>query len=369
MKPSAHSAAPTINDVAREAGVSAMTVSRALRNAPGCGQRTRQSVLDAAKRLGYKRSPLVSAYQAHIRSRRLSGFQATIGWLNDYPDRGFWARAPGYYSGVWRGASARAADLGFALEEIWIPIPEGAKPVEQMIPRLRRQMLAKGIPGLIIPPGRFPQCDFADWPGLAVVCGALGREFIDHPGTSCRYHSVLADFYSNALTACIVLAQNGCRRIGFHLPGYVDNQTQWRYRGGFLAWQAGLPASWRVPLLTADFPLFDELPSGFAKWMERHKPDGLICMKSETLGWVRRLGLRTPQDVQVAHLWLAEDVAGWSGIDPDLDKIGAAMVDQLAGQLYRNERFAPPHPQLIQIAGTWRDGKTSRADGDRTRKR
>ncbi|MCA9797703.1 MAG: LacI family DNA-binding transcriptional regulator, partial [Candidatus Eremiobacteraeota bacterium] len=44
----------TIADVARESGVSAATVSLALRNKAGLREETRQRVLDAAQQLGYR---------------------------------------------------------------------------------------------------------------------------------------------------------------------------------------------------------------------------------------------------------------------------------------------------------------------------
>jgi LacI family transcriptional regulator len=46
----------TISDVAREAGVSMMTVSRVLNNKAGVGQETRQTILDIIKKLGYRPS-------------------------------------------------------------------------------------------------------------------------------------------------------------------------------------------------------------------------------------------------------------------------------------------------------------------------
>jgi DNA-binding LacI/PurR family transcriptional regulator len=43
----------TIRDIARVAGVSAGTISRALKNEPGLTEATRQMVLETARNLGY----------------------------------------------------------------------------------------------------------------------------------------------------------------------------------------------------------------------------------------------------------------------------------------------------------------------------
>jgi DNA-binding LacI/PurR family transcriptional regulator len=60
--PTTHSTAPdapvTIRDIARNAGVSVGTVSRALKNQPGLTEETRQQIQAAADRLGYDRSKL-----------------------------------------------------------------------------------------------------------------------------------------------------------------------------------------------------------------------------------------------------------------------------------------------------------------------
>ena len=48
---------PSMEDIAREAGVSASTVSRALSGNPSISERTRKKVFSAAERLGYRKRP------------------------------------------------------------------------------------------------------------------------------------------------------------------------------------------------------------------------------------------------------------------------------------------------------------------------
>jgi len=50
----------TMDDVAREVGVSRMTVSYAFRDAPGVSAETKMRIIDAAKRLGYRRDVIAS---------------------------------------------------------------------------------------------------------------------------------------------------------------------------------------------------------------------------------------------------------------------------------------------------------------------
>ncbi|MDA8411068.1 MAG: LacI family DNA-binding transcriptional regulator [Treponema sp.] len=58
----------TVEDVAREAGVSLMTVSRTMNGRPGVGEETRRRVLEIAARMGYRPSPVARG----LASRRAS---------------------------------------------------------------------------------------------------------------------------------------------------------------------------------------------------------------------------------------------------------------------------------------------------------
>ena len=65
--------------VAQAAGVSVMTVSLALRHAPSIPVATRERVLAAAEKLGYRRNPLVSVLMAGLRGRqRVGRYAATF---------------------------------------------------------------------------------------------------------------------------------------------------------------------------------------------------------------------------------------------------------------------------------------------------
>lgn len=73
-----------LDDVARLAGVSAATVSRALRGVPGVADRTRTRVLAAAAQLGYAVSPAASSLA--------TGRTGTVGVIVPYVDRWYFAR-------------------------------------------------------------------------------------------------------------------------------------------------------------------------------------------------------------------------------------------------------------------------------------
>lgn len=89
---------PGIDDVAREAGVSTASVSRALRGLPGVTDATRARVVEAADALGYVASPSASSLA--------SGRMRTVGILAPWIDR--W-----YHAAVIEGAERALRTRGF----------------------------------------------------------------------------------------------------------------------------------------------------------------------------------------------------------------------------------------------------------------
>jgi len=110
---------PNYRDIAEKAGVSVASVSLALRNDRRISPPVRDKIKRVAKELGYRPNPLLSAYQASVRSRQPATFRATLGWINDHPDQNAW-RKP-WTQPIRDGALARAQELGYELDEIWFP--------------------------------------------------------------------------------------------------------------------------------------------------------------------------------------------------------------------------------------------------------
>jgi LacI family transcriptional regulator len=95
-----------------------------------------------------------------------------------------------------------------------------------------------------------------------------------------------------------------------------------------------------------------------SRWMDRHRPDVVICHDSRLLEAVQATGRRVPEDVGLVHLNIAPDVAGWAGVDADLSEVAAAAVDLVFGQLSRGEYGPPKVPKIVTTPGRWTDGWT-----------
>src|SRR5690606_18960558 len=110
-----------ITDVAQAAGVSKMTVSRALRGERGIAAATRERIQVLAEKLGYRPDPAVSELMGRLRKSRIAGLEP-IAWLTSYDTIGGWRTNPGT-SEMYRGAADQARKLGFRLEEFSLNTP------------------------------------------------------------------------------------------------------------------------------------------------------------------------------------------------------------------------------------------------------
>ena len=107
----------SLETIAKIAGVHKATVSRSLRNHPAIPFATRERIQQIARDLGYRPNPFVSMFQSQARSNRPASMQATLGWLNDYPQESCWTDFP-WLRGYFEGARERCEEMGYRLETI-----------------------------------------------------------------------------------------------------------------------------------------------------------------------------------------------------------------------------------------------------------
>ena len=177
----------TVRAVAAAAGVSAMTVSLALRNHTRITAATRPRVQKVASTLGYRPAPQVAKLMHHLRVRRKPGYQATIGALTTVR---IGDENP-YLAEIIRSARQRADELGYGFSLFQCPEETGP------LPTLQRVLRSRGVEGVMLLPMATPR-SFAgalDWSDLAVVTttyGVLAPEF----------HRVVPHQFGNALGIC-----------------------------------------------------------------------------------------------------------------------------------------------------------------------
>lgn len=340
-------ASPNLRDVAAACGVSHVTVSRVLRGQSCVAPATREKVLRAVDKLGYRNNPLVQAYTSQIRRGKGEVASCNIAWLRSVldPSLGFHHWQEPYL----QGAKQRAQELGFAFDA-------SINAHELDDTQLVRILEARGIRGVIIPSIDYFYRDRLTSDQFAFVdLGAI-------PGEKPN-HCVAPDYFKAVTASFDQLLLAGYQRIGYCASAFFSVITQGQALGSYLFNQQRLSPENRLPPLSNIYrDEADEVRSQklFLQWIERHRPDVILVPFRNAHNWLTEAGIRVPQDVGIAHLSLTEDVADWSGMDVCADQVGSAAIDLLSAHLIRNEYGPPAEPKRMYITGRWRWGKTTR---------
>lgn len=210
----------TIADVAREAGVSLMTVSRALNNKDGISLETRAHVLEVIQRMGYRPSGVARS----LVTRRTG----TIGLI--VPD----VSNP-YFSGIAHGVAEVANQ-----NDLSVLLCDTEEQSQQEIEFLQ-VLEEKQVDGVIVAAPRhsgeqlIPQ--IARHQNVVVV----NRVFQNHPGFNASGYVINDDYIGGRLATCHLL-NSGHKRIGF-LGGPRSSYGSQRRLQGYKAVleEAGIP--------------------------------------------------------------------------------------------------------------------------------
>ena len=336
---------PTLKAVAKRAGVSLATASYALSNHPKIPEGTRRRVEGAARALGYRTNATVSRLMAELRTDGGSG--ATLAWVNCSPQRDTYTAVP-WMRGWLNGARSRAGHLGYRLEEFWLSETGG----ERLLTILKTRAMA----GVIIAPtrttGGIIPMDIRAFSAVSMA-GAFTQPVV---------HQAAPNNFANAALALREMVRLGYRKIGFFSSQMARDWTDRQHVGAFLEWQGEQPEKWRSPPLICD-ESDPDAETAFRNWVKSHRFDAVLSTTSRLEKWLARMGLRVPEDIGMAHLNLAEDVAGWAGINPLIEEAAAAAVDLLVGQIHRHETGPPPVQKITTIRGVWVPGRTLRHAG------
>lgn len=338
-----------MESVAREAGVSASTVSRALRSDPRISPLTRKKVEEVVARMGYRPNPLVSALMTQLRDGHPPEAKCNLGWLDFFKDPEEWNRDP-VHRAFYTGAQQRATALGYALSRI----PSTGRTSD----RLTRVLRNRGISGLLVP-------NFENARSLA-SCIPLPLDQFTIVGVGTRFEQPFLHYSSDDQYECSRLAVQQLWALGFRRIGYVgEARIEAIVNGRFLA---GYNTTLQTELgSTALPPLLDSHESSIMGWLKSTRAEVIVTVSRHVLRLLRDNRLRVPEDISLAHLNVdvaTEDGAirpgDIAGVRQDNQIVGANAVELLVSLLYHNERGVPLHPRGMQVQGAWINGATVR---------
>jgi DNA-binding LacI/PurR family transcriptional regulator len=335
----------TLAEIAKRAGVSVMTVSRALRKQSNISPGTQKKIQDIADQLGYRPNPLVSALMTYRRAAKPVQSHVSLGFITNFPTRDGW-KVSRLYQNFFDGVAEAADRHGYGVETFWLREP-GMTPE-----RLTQILLTRSIHGLLIAP-------------LPVAHGELDLQWEAFSAVTFGYsltrpllHRAVNHQFRSMRLAMRELRKLGYKRLGLALPTSLNERVDRQWVASFLVEQLQFEQS--VPLFVIDDAQWNY--DTFRKWFNAHKPDAVIGHEEVVLEWLRKLGARVPDDVGFAHLNCADQAGQFAGIFQNGPTVGGVAVDFLIGMIHRNERGVPSLPHSILVEGTWVPGKTVRAE-------
>lgn len=338
----------TIREIATSAGVSAATVSLALRKSPKLAAHTREHVFKVAEKLGWKPNPMVSAWMAHRRMADVRPRGERIAYLMCLPDRKFWGKTPSFTRFL-DGARARARAYGYEIEEHWLCQPGMTHR------RMSDLLIARGIDGVILGSAPTAHARVAlQWNRFAMAAQGFSVVVPEVSRVACNYSQAVG-------MAIHELRKLGYQRIGFCIPPKLDARCRRLWSATYLGYQQLIAEAFRVPLLFCEGDESRKLE----QWLEVQRPEAVITFHTHFIGLIQKLGLRVPQDIGIVcpdlHPNRPEtnpDHLNCAGIDQNLENGGAAAVDLVVQQLYANQRGCPAVPLVVFTPVRWVSGDT-----------
>ena len=333
---------PTLRDIALKAGCHYSTVSLALRNHPRIPAETKDRIRGIARELGYRADAMLAALCAYREMKRPPTERGVVAWLTNHRTEKGWA-ASACNRDYFQGASARAAERGYRLEQFWLAAPDMDDD------RMSKILWTRGIQGVLLPPQeRFGGINL-DWNNLSAV--TFGYT-LKHP----RLHLVSNHEYRTMGALFSELTRRGYRRVGLVNLRNQDERVDHNWLAAYLVEQNQLCAG--KPILPLILESWND--EEFLSWVEKFHPDAIVTKLPDVLSSLKRARYRVPEDIGVAFHSLDESRSGLSGMKKNSFQIGVMAVDLLVDMLHRNERGVPALAYLLMVEGTWCEGCTVR---------
>jgi LacI family transcriptional regulator len=325
----------TMRQIAARLGLSVMTVSRALRHAPGVADATHRRILALAQRMHYRPDPALAVLNAYRLGRRRHTDYEPIAFITNHPTPDAWKRV-GTFVRYFEGASRRAEELGYRLEPFWVGDPH------LTTRRASRILRDRGVRGLLVGPLASGQSSLdLEWDWFSAV--ALGRS-LAHPGLT----TVSTNHFQAVELAWQEAVAHGFRRIGLALSEHEDVRTVGALRASYLLQQVRSGRAAIPVLLTAGFSA-----KAMAAWVTGHRPDVLLSSGQRHHDLLEG---RQRRALSFIHLNV-DPSSNLAGVDQGHDRVGEQAAALLHLKLIQRETGAPARRDIAMLDGSWHDGK------------
>lgn len=320
---------PSIEDVAKKAGVSVSTVSRTFRSPRLLSEKTQTRVLEAARELNYQPRSVRTAVTRDSASDAL-GFQFFAERSTDT------LQSNTFYAGMLLGAQEEASALGFHL----LVHTTDRHRLAQELPRMVQDGVISGM--ILVGAGVDPVT-------LARFAEAVPHIILlDDVDTSNRLECVTSDGFGGGFAATRALLERGHRRIAFFLPEEDVHPFQERLFGYISAlFQAGITPDHSLVLTGKFADSSEQREARLAALMTGpDAPTALLVANDEyaffVLAALRRLGKRVPDEVSIIGF---DNIPFSAHTDPplttvhvDREAMGRLAVQRLVSRIRSGEK-------------------------------
>jgi DNA-binding LacI/PurR family transcriptional regulator len=326
-------------DVARRAGVSQATVSRALSQAGVVKAQTLEKIERAIHELGYQRNPMVQALMGQVRRQRVQRL-TNIAWFEQV-DLKHTDRSVDRNRRLREASQFRAESLGYGFEVIYQP---GS---ELSADRLDGIFKARGVQGVVLAPLRNLEMKYIfPWENYAMA--TIGRSL------DIKLNYVMMHFQHAMELVLRKLTDRGCRRIAFMLSKYGNTRSEHIPLMSFLHFNHFRDSQYQIEPLWED----DLTPAALNQWFQLNRPEVIIGHYTHSYHRLRECGLNIPEDVSFVSVSSHADSPEVSGVHVPVQALGAGAVDLVVAQIQRNERGLRASPKNLLIEGEWWEGGT-----------
>jgi DNA-binding LacI/PurR family transcriptional regulator len=329
-----------IREIAKQAGVSIMTVSLSLRNHPKISEATRKRVQEVAARLGYRPDPEIARLMTRL--HRQAGDSVPMAIVDLSTTRGL--TSLDYTERVRRGAIAQAEAMGYIATCFHSIDCHGD------LNRLLGVLGHRGITGvLLVPPVAPVQLERAlDWSHFSVVSATYA---INPP----QFHRVVPHQFLDMCRLIKELESRGFKRIGAVFHDTFEERTYYHFTAAILLHNYA-DNIYRLANLSA------ANRDGLVAWVREKQPDALVCRFS---GELRAALACLPHPPTVIGLGKPEapDLAYW---DERPEEIGADAARMLAGMMQHHESGLPESPRTSMIHGAFNPGPLAAGPSEST---
>lgn len=330
-------------DIAEKAGVTAATVSMALRNDPRISKATRARLQTLAEQMNYEPDAAAAALSRKHANRNVPQYLGTVALLC----------AESHFEGLRKSArydklrtllEHTCARLGYKLDYFTVGSEKKAQRA------LNRMLLARGIRGLLVHGENRPIRNWAlDWDHFAVTAYSISMH-------SHTFNNVISASYQDIYDATVRLLEMGFQKPGLFSPFPGADH----FVGGFVAAASHWGIHKQLPKLAFEKTVDgDQERELFAKWFKRYQPDVVLGGYDDHLTHLfSSINVRVPEDVGYCSIDISDHFKNISGLIQPRSEAYRVMVDMLHGMLTRHEYGIPSNPLCIQIPSKWNSGKT-----------